>query len=80
MFATALALNFRSFGAKCSGIQLGTSGRGDCMLVEGVGGDVWGELWRGRAGRGRFSEWEFRNREREGAEVELGKVLGAARV
>lgn len=50
------------------------------MLVEGVGGDVRGELWRGRAGRGRFSEWEFRNREREGAEVELGKVLGAARV
>ena len=69
MFATALALNFRSFGAKCSGIQVGTSGRGDCMLVEGGGG-----------GGGRFSEWEFRNREREGAEVELGKVLGAARV
>ena len=71
MFATALALNFRSFGANCSGIQLGTSGRGDWMLAEGVGGDVRGELWRGRAGRGRLSEWEFRSREREGAEVEL---------
>ena len=40
-----------------------------------------GALWRGGAGRGRLSDWEFRDRElRLGEEVEVERGLVTGRV
>ena len=40
-----------------------------------------GALWRGGAGRGRLSDWEFRDREmRAGEEVEVERGLVTGRV
>lgn len=40
-----------------------------------------GTLWRGGAGRGRLSDWEFRDREpRLGEEVEVDRGLVTGRV